>query len=554
MAAFGLDATGIEAYPALYRDLTERPERVDAFFPLAPGQRAAWTRRATSAQAAWAEAPALQRRRALVAALTTYHDGVGMQPAQRRSLEALGRQDALVVVTGQQAGLLGGPLYTAYKALGAIIRAAEAAEHLGCPVVPVFWVASEDHDWSEVSHAQFAGPGGALERLGLDGDGGFRSAGHIPLPPEARRLTGRLTTLFPPSGEGAAVAEHLLAGLRRPGRQTLADWFAWQLHGLLGPLGLLLYDPMQPALRALATPVFAGAPSRAAAANARIHATGERLQAAGYQPGLDLEEDHVHLFVYHQGRRVALHAAGGRIRTKDGEVDLATAEVARLAAEDPTAFSPNVALRPIVQDFTLPVLCQLGGPGEVAYLAQLGGVFPLWDREAPGVTPRPGGTVALPADTEGLRLADAQPADLLDDPQGVIDRTVAARCPVDIDAVFAQERSALEARYAGLRAALAGVGAALPAIVDGNAARVRFQVDYLERKARQHRRRAQSEVTAVLRAASGRLFPGGALQERNSLLYPYLFTYGPAFLRELHVALAAAPGPFGRHWLFSWSD
>jgi len=554
LAGFAVESLALQVYPDLYRDLTERPEQVAAFFPSAPGDHAVWGRRASVVRTLWSDEPAAARRRALVAALTAYHERLGTHPAQQRNLDALARPDALVVVTGQQAGLLGGPLYTAYKALGAVLRAAEAERHLGCPVLPVFWVASEDHDWSEVSHARFAGPDGALERLALEGGGGFHSAGHIPLPPETRSLVGRLTTLFPPSPAGATAADALLGGLRRPGRQTLADWFAWQIHCLLAQTGLLIYDPMQPALRALAAPVFAGAPGRAAAANASIRAAAERLSAAGYQPGLDIDADHVHLFVYHEGRRVALHAAGDRVRTKDGAVDFTASALAERAMREPTAFSPNVALRPIVQDFTLPALCQLGGPGEIAYLAQLGGVFPLWDREATPVAPRPGATVVLPEDAGALREAGARAEDLRGDLAGVIDRAAAARCTVDIDALFAEERRDLDARQARLRELLAGVAPALPRIVDGNTERVRYQLDYLERKARQHRRRTQGELTGALRAAAGRLFPGGALQERDSLLYPYLFRLGPAFLQGLQEALGAAPGPLGRHWLLYWSE
>ena len=552
MRSFAPELLGADVYPALYRDLSERAERVSAFFPSPPEDRAAWGRRAAAVTANWAEDGGSARRRALVAALTRHHARLGVRPAQQSHLEALGRQDALVVVTGQQAGLLGGPLYTAYKALGAIVRAAEAQRQLGCPVVPVFWVASEDHDWSEVSRAACAAPDGALVRLRLQGDGGFRSAGHIPLPHEARHLVGRLTSLFPPRGDGAAAAEALQASLQRPGRPTLADWFTTQLQSLFGEAGLLFYDPMLPDLRALAAPVFSGAVERAPAANAAIVSAGEALAMAGYEPGLELEPDHVHLFAYHQGRRVALHAVDGRVRTRDGAVDLEARAAARLAAAEPAGFSPNVALRPIVQAFTLPVLCQLGGPGEVAYLAQLGGVFSLWGLEAPIVAPRPGATILLPADVDALAAAGAPVLSLRSDLEGMIDRAVAARCPVDIADVFAAERRALAERYGQLRTVLAAVGPAMPVIVDGNAERVTHQLDYLERKARQHRRRTQRELAASLRAAAGRLFPAGGLQERSSLIYPYLFSEGPGFLAALREVLAAVPGPIGRHWLLRW--
>jgi bacillithiol biosynthesis cysteine-adding enzyme BshC len=541
------------AYPPLYRDLAADPARVRAFFPEPPFAPEAWRRRAAAVHASWRE-PGAQRRRAQVAAaLEAAHARLGTTPAQDRNLRRLAADDALVVVAGQQPGLLGGPLYTTYKALGAIRLAREAEEALGCPVVPVFWVASEDHDWSEVSRASLAGPDGRVVELRLPGSGGFRSAGSVPLPPEARHLLGALEALYPPSAAGAAWAASLRASLqgRRP---TLAEWFTWQLHALLGSRGLLFYDPMWPALRAVAAPVFAGAASRAAAANAALREAGERLRAAGYTPGLDLDPDHVHLFAYVQGRRVALHLVDGRVRSRGGEVDLHPAELAERATREPTAFSPNVVLRPVVQDFTLPVLEQLGGPGEVAYLAELGAVFALWDRAAPLVGPRPGATLLTPEDVEALRRAGLEdPAELRGDPGPVLERVAAAASPVDLDAVFAAARQTVDGLYAGLARDLAPVSPHLPELVRGNHERVRYQLAYLERKAHQHRRRQLGDLGRALRAASGRLFPAGGLQERASLVHPYLFRWGEAFLDALEEALAPA-ATFGDHPLLAWED
>lgn len=549
---FAAEAVAADVYPALLADLAEHPARVATFFPLAPADPDAWRRRAEALDLLWRGEEAEARRRSLAAALRAYHEPMGIDAQQEHSLKALGQPGTLVVVTGQQAGLLGGPLYTLYKALGAVVRAAQAEQILGRPVVPVFWIASEDHDWSEVSRADLPAPDGTPVRLRLPGSADFRSAGHIPLPlPEARRLVGALTNMYPPRAEGASIAEDLLAGLRRPGRTTLADWFAWQLQKLLGPLGLLLFDPMQPRLRGLAAPVFAGAARRAQQANAAIAAAGQALVDAGYTPGLHLDPDHVHLFCYLDGRRVALHAEAGRIRTKDGRVDCSPAELAARAQADPTGFSPNVALRPIVQDASLPVLCQLAGPGEAAYLAQLGGVFAAWDRPVHMVAPRPGATVVLTEDADALRAAGLRVEDLRRNAQEALDRAVAARAAIDLEGAFAAEREAIRERYAALERRLVAAAPSLARVIQGNAERVEHQMEYLERKARQHLRRTHRQLTASVRATAGRLFPGGGLQERNSIAYPYLLTLGPRFVEDVRAALAAAPGPFGLHWMLS---
>ncbi len=542
---------GPDMYPALFADLAEHPSRVQRFFPLGPGDPESWARRGDAVDLLWQGAAGAERRAALQAALAAAHARLGAYPAQEKNLAALGASGALVVVAGQQPGLLGGPLYTLFKALGAVVRAAEAARALGRPVVPVFWVASEDHDWSEISRADVIGPDGAAVHLRLSGGGDFRSAGHVSVPPEARRLVGRLMALHPPRGEGAAVAAQLLSGLQRPGRNTLADWFSWQLHHLLGSLGLLLYDPMEPGLRRLAAPVLAGAADRAAEANAVIERTGEALREASYAPGLDLEPDHLHLFAYVGGRRLALHLEGGRVRTRDGQVDWSPADLARRAAAEPTGFSPNVALRPVVQDATLPVLCQLAGPGEAAYLAQLAGVYALWDRPVPMVTPRPGATLVLPEDRAAADAAGVAIPELRGDLTAVLDRVAFRRAPVDVAGILGGERERLRQWYGEVERRLAEAAPTLPPLVRANAARVEYQLDYLERKVHQHLRRAHRDVLSGVRAAAGRLFPGGGLQERATIAYPYLFAEGPAFIDDLRAALEGCGAPFGRHLLIA---
>ncbi len=550
MSVFSAEPFDAEVYSRLYGDLTEASPRVAPFFPRPAGDVGAWAARAAEVHASWRGAEGEARRAALVAALRRRHEAWGLRPAQERCLAALSRQDALVVVAGQQPGLFTGPLFTLYKALGAVIRAEAATRVLGCPVVPVFWVASEDHDWSELAHLSLPGPDGRAVHLSLPGDGGHRSAGHIPVPAETRHLVSELTTFFPPAEAGAQIARALWDDLRSP-RLTVAEWFCRQMQRLLGDTGLLLYDPMQPELRRLAAPVFAGAARRAARVNERLVEAAQAMETAGYAPGLHPESDAVHLFVYHRGLRIALHAEADRLQTRDGQVQTTAAEVAAEAVRAPEGFSANVVLRPVVQDATLPVLCQLAGPGEVAYLAQVARVFEAWDRPAPLVGPRPGATLLEAEDAAVLSEAGLSVRDLWEGIDAAIDRVLAVRATVDLDALFKRGRAAMADVYARFDDELAAVAPTLGAVVQGNAERVNSQLAYLERKARQHRRRAERAWVNRMRATAGRLIPDGGLQERRSGVYPYAFRRGPRLIPELREALAGAPGPFGRHWVLT---
>lgn len=528
-------------YPSLYRDLALDPARVSAFFPLAPDDPAAWRTRAAEVGGRWRDRDGRSRRADLCSALTDLHAALGPTNAQAHNLRRLADPEALVVVAGQQAGLLTGPLFTMYKAIGTIRRAAEAERLLGVPVVPVFWVASEDHDFSEVSGLRLADPSGRLVRFVLPGRGDGRSAGAITVPPSAVRLVEGFLLTFPPvHPTGDAVMENLVAQVRAAtaGRgMSLAEWFTRQMHSLLGSFGLLFYDPMFPTLRRLAVPVL----SRAADAASTIYAVtaeaADALRRQGYEPGLAFEEDQIHLFTYQQGRRVGLRRRGDMLCGRDGEEILRACDLAAAVERSPDDFSPDVTVRPVVQEWTLPVLAQLGGPGEVAYLAQLDRVFRWWDVTRPMIVPRPGATIVLPEDGAILDRTGIPFVQLRHEARAQLDEWLGQTATVDLSALFAAERASVAERYARLEQELRLVAPSLPGVVQANRDRVLYQLSYLERKAYQHRRRAAGDVVRAVTAAAGRLFPGGSLQERASNIYPYLLRDGVGFVHALAESL-----------------
>lgn len=528
-------------YPSLYRDLALDPERVAAFFPLSPGDPAAWRTRAAEVSDRWRDRAGLRRRAELCSALTELHAALGPTNAQTQNLHRLANPEALVVITGQQAGLLTGPLFTIYKAIGTIRRAAEAERLLGMPVVPVFWVASEDHDFSEVSGLRLADPNGRLARFVLPGRGDGRSAGAITVPSPAVRLVEGFLKTFPPAHpEGEAVAEDLVAQVQAAtvGRGiSLAAWFTRQMHSLLGSFGLLFYDPMFPALRRLAAPVLSRAADAASAIHAATTEAADALRRQGYEPGLDFEEDQIHLFTYQHGRRIGLRRRGDMLCGRDGEELLPARDLAAAVERSPEEFSPDVTVRPVVQEWTLPVLAQLGGPGEVAYLAQLDRVFRWWDVTRPIIVPRPGATIVLPEDAEILDRTGMLFGRLRYEARAQLDEWLGGQAKVDLSALFAAERSAFTERYAWLERELTAVAPSLSGVVQTNRDRVLYQLSYLERKAYQHRRRVAGDVARAVAATAGRLFPGGSLQERASNIYQYLLREGPAFVHSLSETL-----------------
>jgi bacillithiol biosynthesis cysteine-adding enzyme BshC len=409
-----------------------------------------------------------RRRRldpSLVAALERQADDWGgLRPAQRRSLEAL-VAGAGAVVVGQQVGLLLGPLYTLHKAAAAVAtaRALTAAHGLRC--VPVFWLATEDHDLDEVRQAALPTVDGTL-RLTVPDDGRDRVAVRYRTIPAAvadvhdalRRHLGRL----PAGDEVVAWAERHW----QPGRPWHVA-FAGALSELLGDEGLLLLDPRDPALAALSAPLLRAALDRAEEVAAGLSEHTAALVAAGRPAQVHLRPGAPLVFFHPDG------PAGPRFRLEpDGpdawalvgaDARLPRAAVRAAAERDPLALGTSALLRPVVQDALLPTALFLGGPAELAYLAQLAPVY-----RALGVTQPPA------APRASLRLIDAKarallaeldlaPADLDEPRERLLERLALRRgaalpAPADLRAGLQAAASALldgaEERVAGLRPVL----------------------------------------------------------------------------------------------------
>ena len=308
--------------------------------------------------------------------------------ARDTHLRAL-RAGALAVVTGQQTGLFLGPLYTVYKAASTIRLARWLAEKWGTPVVPVFWLQTEDHDAAEISVCHVSRGGDEPLSLELPVASDAVPVAHRVLPVGVTELITRLGELLSrlPHGDEhlSCLARHYVPG---------AGWgqaFAGVLATLFAPEGLVLVDPRDPALAPLAAPVHRRALAEAApiarALSERVHA----LEAQGWRASVHVREDAPLSFLHPDGPagpRFRLAAAGstfvevGRSRTHT------IAELLALVDREPRAFSTSALLRPILQDTWLPTVAYVGGPGEVAYFAQMAPLYAAFDVAMPIVVPR----------------------------------------------------------------------------------------------------------------------------------------------------------------------
>ena len=295
------------------------------------------------------------RRAALVRALTSQNGG---SDRAGDSLARLAQPGTVAIVTGQQVGLFGGPAYTIYKALTAVRLARDLTER-GIPAVPIFWLASEDHDFAEVSNNFSFNAEHRPVRLHIEPPAEAKGFSH----PSGQRPVGQLCIANPPLAElrrslagfphGEEVAA-LVEAAYPPG-VTMTQGFRALLHKVLPKTDLLTLDPLDPKIRAIAAPLVADALSAAPELKARLLERNRELTAAGYHAQVHLEPKTSLFFLLKNGERTPL-------RRKDSEFGSLRDRAAEI--------SPNALLRPVMQDYLLPTAGFIGGPAELAYLAQ----------------------------------------------------------------------------------------------------------------------------------------------------------------------------------------
>ena len=379
LKATGLDVRSFPWIRPLAGDYAFNFSRVAHLYAGDPTDGAAW-------RDAVARAQRHPRDRAAVAALlSAQQDRRDAPDHARRASARLADAATVAVVTGQQAGVFGGPLFTLLKAITALQLARRTEREQGVATVAVFWVDAEDHDWQEVRSctvldAEFQTRTVALPDLAGAGE---LPVARLTLDSGVERTLEELAAAL----QQTEFSAPLLASLRaawKPG-VGVARAFATWLESLLGGHGLIVFESADPAAKPLVSSIFTrelSAPGRTATLAAEA---GTELAAAGHAAQVIPQPDSVSLFSLDDGRR-PIRRQGDQLIVGDRAVTAET--LAREAADHPDQFSPNVLLRPIIQDTLFPTICYVAGPSELAYLGQLRGVYQQFGVPMPLMYPR----------------------------------------------------------------------------------------------------------------------------------------------------------------------
>ncbi|CAH0119570.1 MULTISPECIES: bacillithiol biosynthesis cysteine-adding enzyme BshC [unclassified Paenibacillus] len=487
------------------------------------------------ARASWIDGSADTRvdRKQLAACLRSYNAGRNDADAVREALEALEREETLAVVGGQQSGLFTGPLLVVYKAATIIQTARMAERKLGRKVVPVFWIAGEDHDFDEVNHTYVLSPELKAERIKLDRPTEERtSISRIAFQAEQwDAAIEQLASLLPDSEWKPA----LLARLKRFASEsaTLSDYFARMIGWLFGQYGLVLLDSADPGLRRVEAGMFERLIADNDELERALFASEEEVRRLGFAPQADVVEGNANLFILHEGMRLLLHKEGERFTDRKGLVSYTASQLREEARLHPERFSNNVFTRPLMQDHLLPVLAAVLGPGEIAYWALTRRAFRTFRMRMPIIVPRMAftlldGTLEKHMDKFGLRFADI--GDKFAERR---DAWLKGQDSLELDEQFAALKTEVERMYAPLLGKLTLIQPGLGKLGETNRQRVLDQIAYLEQRAFEAIAKQNDAELKQWERIQMSLLPLGKPQERVYNIFAYLNRYGETLISDI---------------------
>jgi bacillithiol biosynthesis cysteine-adding enzyme BshC len=536
----------LEYYPIrrsqlLAEDYIRNFAAVKDFYEYDPSEEAGWRRRAE-----WLDADRLPRagREQLADRLSAYNRRIGNTPESLAAINALRDGRTLTVVGGQQAGLFTGPLLVIYKALTVIQTARKAENLLGRRVVPVFWIAGEDHDFDEVNHIYWLNSDPSVQKLKIDHPTGLRSpVSAVPISESVwLEALGRLDEALPDSEFKPELLDMLKSTCLSSA--TLSDAFARILVRLFGRYGLVLLDSADREIRALEGPMFRRMIAEGTTLSEAYLSARHRVEAAGYEAQAEVSPDCANLFVIHQDERVLLYKEGSLFCDRRKSVSFTEAELLDLAEREPEKLSNNVLTRPLMQDYLLPVLSTVLGPGEIAYWALTRDAFRTIGGQMPIITARREFTLLEPPVRKAMQKFGLDFEDVIARFEAKKQEWLISRDSYKIDERFSEVKDRVHELYKPLIQWLGELEPGLASLGETNERKILEQIEYLHTRADSAFRRRHDAALKQLDRVQLSIWPLMKMQERVFNIAFYLNRYGDRWLHDL---AALPPERFGEH-------
>lgn len=457
----------------------------------------------------------------------------GASEATLRNIRRL-REGAHAVVSGQQVGLFGGPLLSLLKAVSAL-SLAQQLEQAGVPCVPIFWMASEDHDLAEVNRALLLTHEYGIEEFKAPTEGVEGApVASVRFAKGFAELAQRAAEVLGPS----QTADDLLASYAEG--ETFSNAYAKFYAKVFAEQGLILLDPADTELHQIAAPLFVEAIGRARELDEALLARNAELRAAGYHEQVKVTDLSTPLFTLVDGKRVPVHRADGAFSI--GRERLSAEDLSARIAAHPESFNANVLLRPVLQDYWLPTLAYFGGPAEIAYFAQVGVVYQkLLGRVTP-ILPRLSASLIEPRVERLIHKYDVQLPELFHGEYELRDALAKRSLPPGLKEDFLRAGLAVEESMQRVSESLQTLDPTLVRAATKAANKMRYQVNRLEKRAALAELRRDEVISRHAAEIENSLYPEKTLQEREIAGAYFHAKYGPQLIERLmEAALARCP-------------
>jgi bacillithiol biosynthesis cysteine-adding enzyme BshC len=505
--------------PALFLAYLENFEKVKAFYAHPPSIEAV-------TQAAHKLDYASDRRAQVAAILGKQNAELGAGTETQANLERLAN-GALAVVSGQQVGLFGGPAYAVYKALTAI-QIAEELTRDGLDAVPVFWMATEDHDLEEVRHTSWFDSGKLIRFELPDGNEAERPVGRTPVGAEGGRLAREAADLLEKDG-GDLLAQYLTESYKA--EDTYGSAFGKLFTRLFAQQGLILMDPLDAGLHKVAAPLYQHALAERDVLNEKLLQRGKELERAGFDAQVKVTSKSTLLFRFENGARQVVTASNEKFHA--GEKGWPREELTHLTHTEPEKFSPNALFRPVVQDYLLPTVAFIGGPAELSYIAQSEVVYQHLLGRMPVMLPRAGFTLIDVKASKLLRKYELSVEDVWGGSQDLRHKMEKQSVTGSLAKDFENDQKEIGDMLEKLGKKIEVLDPTLKGTVEKTKEGIEFHLDKLRRKAGAALDQKAGLLAAHEEHLESLLNPHKMLQERELCLLPFLARWGANGLSEL---------------------
>jgi bacillithiol biosynthesis cysteine-adding enzyme BshC len=515
-----------ESFSRLFRDYCERYEVLQDFF--AGDYRLADQRKRAADRTAGID----RDRETLADVLLRQNEQWLLDEAVRSNIEQLRDPESVVVVTGQQVGLFSGPLFTILKAITTVQMARQLADETGRPVVPMFWLGGEDHDFEEMASTCVLRQNEVV-KLEFPRPPNVGPVGRIRLGDSIIPLVNQLDEILPPSDFKPDLMRIVRDAYDE--NRTFSGAFALLITSLFEGTGLVMIDSDDARLKKLASSLFR-----------REIEDPERLSEGIRRTSLKLGENYheqvqarsANLFLLTDDARYPLDAVDSQFQLRDGSRTYSKDELMDLLERDPAQFSPNVVLRPLMQDFLLPTAMYIGGPGEISYFAQYQSAYEWANVPMPLIYPRASITLVESKVAKILEKYGLEVDDFEEDVEHLFQRIVLSQMDADVDQLFTEAGRHVHEAVNVLKPELEKVDRTLVKSAEATRSALMNELTALKSRVVRAEKRSQDEVREQLGKAAVNLYPGGRLQERTLSILYFLNKYGLHLIDDLRAAIS----------------